>query len=49
MRLLVLAISCVALHPLWGLIAAAVVGNLDALRRLVALIVAARRPREVPT
>jgi hypothetical protein len=37
-RLLVLAISCVLLHPLWGLVAAAVLGNLDALRRLVALI-----------
>src|SRR3954447_5394644 len=37
-RLLVLAISCVLLHPLWGLVAAAIVGNLDALRRLVALI-----------
>jgi choline kinase/phosphatidylglycerophosphate synthase len=47
-RLLVLAISCVALHPLWGLVAAAVVGNLDALRRLVALIATARRPREAP-
>jgi len=37
-RLLVLAIGCVLLHPMWGLAAAAVVGNLDALRRLVALI-----------
>jgi 1L-myo-inositol 1-phosphate cytidylyltransferase / CDP-L-myo-inositol myo-inositolphosphotransferase len=37
-RLLVLAISCVLLHPLWGLMAAAVIGNLDALRRLLALI-----------
>jgi hypothetical protein len=37
-RLLVLAISCVLLHPLWGLIATAVLGNLDALRRLLALI-----------
>jgi hypothetical protein len=34
----VLAISCVVLHPLWGLMAAAVLGNLDALRRLLALI-----------
>jgi 1L-myo-inositol 1-phosphate cytidylyltransferase / CDP-L-myo-inositol myo-inositolphosphotransferase len=42
-RLLVLAVSCVALQPLWGLAAAAVVGNLDALRRLVALIRAGRR------
>src|SRR5215210_3616285 len=39
-RLLVLALSCVLLHPLWGLVAAAVVGNLDALRRVVALIAA---------
>ena len=39
-RLLVLAISCVVLHPLWGLAAAAVVGNLDALRRLRALLAA---------
>jgi 1L-myo-inositol 1-phosphate cytidylyltransferase / CDP-L-myo-inositol myo-inositolphosphotransferase len=45
-RLLVLAVSCVALHPLWGLVAAAVVGNVDALRRLVALIAAARQPTE---
>jgi choline kinase/phosphatidylglycerophosphate synthase len=37
-RLLVLAVSCVALQPLWGLVAAAVLGNLDALRRLVALL-----------
>jgi hypothetical protein len=37
-RLLVLAIGCVLLHPMCGLAAAAVVGNLDALRRLVALI-----------
>jgi phosphatidylglycerophosphate synthase len=37
-RLLVLAISCVVLHALWGLIAAAVIGNLDDLRRLLALI-----------
>jgi phosphatidylglycerophosphate synthase len=37
-RLLVLAVTCVALHPLWGLVAAGVVGNLDALRRLVALL-----------
>ncbi|HWT23098.1 MAG TPA: NTP transferase domain-containing protein [Solirubrobacteraceae bacterium] len=42
-RLLVLAVSCVALQPLWGLVAAAVLGNLDALRRLVALIRAGRR------
>jgi choline kinase/phosphatidylglycerophosphate synthase len=42
-RLLVLAISCVALHPLWGLVAAGVIGNLDALRRLIALIRAGRR------
>jgi choline kinase/phosphatidylglycerophosphate synthase len=42
-RLLVLAVSCVVLHPLWGLVAAAVVGNLDALRRLVALLRFARR------
>jgi CDP-L-myo-inositol myo-inositolphosphotransferase len=42
-RLLVLAVSCVLLHPLWGLVAAAVVGNLDAVRRLVALIRASRR------
>jgi CDP-L-myo-inositol myo-inositolphosphotransferase len=41
-RLLALAVSCVLLHPLWGLIAAAVVGNLDALRRLVAVIRAGR-------
>ena len=41
-RLLVLAVSCVLLHPLWGLVAAAVIGNLDALRRLVALIRASR-------
>jgi choline kinase/phosphatidylglycerophosphate synthase len=41
-RLLVLAISCVLLHPLWGLLAAAVLGNLDALRRLVALVGVAR-------
>jgi choline kinase/phosphatidylglycerophosphate synthase len=47
-RLLVLAISCVALHPLWGLVAAAVVGNVDALRRLVALIAMARRASEAP-
>jgi CDP-L-myo-inositol myo-inositolphosphotransferase len=40
-RLLVLAISCVLLHPLWGLVTAAVVGNLDALRRLRALLAAA--------
>jgi hypothetical protein len=33
-RLLVLAVSCVLLHPLWGLTAAAALGNLDALRRL---------------
>jgi CDP-L-myo-inositol myo-inositolphosphotransferase len=45
-RLLVLAVSCVALHPLWGLVAAAVVGNADALRRLVALIATARRASE---
>jgi 1L-myo-inositol 1-phosphate cytidylyltransferase / CDP-L-myo-inositol myo-inositolphosphotransferase len=40
-RLLVLAISCVLLHPLWGLAAAAVLGNLDAVRRLRALLRAA--------
>jgi choline kinase/phosphatidylglycerophosphate synthase len=40
-RLLVLAISCVLLHPMWGLETAAVVGNLDALRRLRALLAAA--------
>lgn len=37
-RLLALAISCVLLHPLWGLVVAAVLGNLDAVRRLVALV-----------
>jgi 1L-myo-inositol 1-phosphate cytidylyltransferase / CDP-L-myo-inositol myo-inositolphosphotransferase len=37
-RMLVLAVSCVTLHPLWGLVACAVVGNLDALRRLTALL-----------
>jgi choline kinase/phosphatidylglycerophosphate synthase len=42
-RLLVLALSCVLLHPLWGLITAAVVGNLDAVRRLIALVRASRR------
>jgi phosphatidylglycerophosphate synthase len=42
-RLLVLAIACVALQPLWGLVAWAIAGNADALRRLVALIDAARR------
>jgi hypothetical protein len=40
-RLLVLAISCVLLHPMWGLETAAIVGNLDALRRLRALLAAA--------
>ena len=39
-RLLVLALSCVLLHPLWGLVIAAVAGNLDALRRLRALLAA---------
>jgi CDP-L-myo-inositol myo-inositolphosphotransferase len=43
-RLLVLALSCVLLHPLWGLVAAAVVGNLDALRRLVGLVRVSRHP-----
>src|SRR3954470_17876233 len=47
-RLLVLAISCVLLHPLWGLAAAAILGNLDALRRLVALIRASRHPTAPP-
>ena len=42
-RLLVLALSCVLLHPLWGLVTAAVVGNLDAVRRLIALVRASRR------
>jgi choline kinase/phosphatidylglycerophosphate synthase len=48
-RLLVLAISCVLLHPLWGLVAAAIVGNLDALRRLTALIRVSRDPSAIPT
>jgi hypothetical protein len=30
-------------HPLWGLIASAVIGNLDAVRRLVALLALGRR------
>jgi 1L-myo-inositol 1-phosphate cytidylyltransferase / CDP-L-myo-inositol myo-inositolphosphotransferase len=47
-RLLVLAISCVLLHPLWGLAAAAILGNLDALRRLVALIRVSRHPTAPP-
>ena len=47
-RLLVLAISCVVMQPLWGLIAAAAVGNLDALRRLVALITTTRRMSRPP-
>jgi phosphatidylglycerophosphate synthase len=47
-RLLVLAISCVLLHPLWGLMAAAVLGNLDALRRLLALIRLAGATRAQP-
>src|SRR3954463_8147486 len=46
-RLLVLAISCVLLHPLWGLVAAAIVGNLDPLRRLIALIRVSRRPTAI--
>lgn len=37
-RLLVLAVSCVAARPLAGLIACALVGNADALRRLAALL-----------
>ncbi|HEX5621005.1 MAG TPA: CDP-alcohol phosphatidyltransferase family protein [Solirubrobacteraceae bacterium] len=48
-RLLVLAISCVLLHPLWGLMAAAVIGNLDALRRLLALIRLPAHARARPT
>jgi CDP-L-myo-inositol myo-inositolphosphotransferase len=48
-RLLVLAVSCVVIQPLWGLVAAAVVGNLDALRRLVALITTARRTSDSGT
>src|SRR3954468_24285969 len=46
-RLLVLAVSCVLLHPLWGLVAAAIVGNLDALRRIVALIRVTRHPTAI--
>jgi choline kinase/phosphatidylglycerophosphate synthase len=46
-RLLVLALSCVVLHPLWGLVAAAVIGNLDALRRLVELLRVSRREGRV--
>jgi CDP-L-myo-inositol myo-inositolphosphotransferase len=45
-RLLALAVSCVLLHPVWGLIAAAVVGNLDAVRRLIALVHVSRRQDE---
>jgi len=41
-RILALAISCILLHPLWGLIAWAVLGNADALRRLIALLALAR-------
>ena len=41
-RILVLAVSCVFLHPLWGLIAWAGLGNADALRRLIALLRIAR-------
>jgi choline kinase/phosphatidylglycerophosphate synthase len=49
-RLLVLAVSCVLLHPLWGLVAAAIIGNLDALRRLLALLLVSRRAdRPAPT
>jgi len=44
-RLLVLAVSCVLLQPLWGLVAAAILGNLDALRRLIALIRVSRHSR----
>jgi CDP-L-myo-inositol myo-inositolphosphotransferase len=37
-RLLVLALTCILLQPLWGLAAWAVLGNVDALRRLTALV-----------
>src|SRR5829696_1007005 len=37
-RILALAVSCAFLHPLWGLIAWAILGNADALRRLIALL-----------
>src|SRR3954454_7831827 len=47
-RLLVLAISCMLQHPLWGLVAAAVIGNLDALRRLIALIRVSRHTTAIP-
>ena len=45
-RILALAVSCVLLHPLWGLVAWAVVGNADALRRLIALLRLARKDGE---
>jgi choline kinase/phosphatidylglycerophosphate synthase len=45
-RILALAVSCVLLHPLWGLVAWALLGNADALRRLIALLRLARKDGE---
>src|SRR5215212_2979220 len=47
-RILALAVSCVLLHPLWGLVAWGLLGNADALRRLIALLRLARKDGAPP-